>query len=166
MPEPGQSALIIPVPAAAALLARVEAAYPGAVRAGDVGHVTMLYPFTTASPEQLAAVADELAPIEVTLDRVVREPGFVALTATELAPMTAQVRRHWPDVVPYGGRFGLSPEAHLTLAMGVADEAAERIAAMATPVRARLTELWLLRYEENWQVSGRFPLRGGSPAGR
>ena len=165
MPQPGQSALIIPVPAAAALLARVDAAFPGVVREGDVGHVTMLYPFTEATPEELAAVADELVPLDVVLDRVVREPGFVALTADALAPLTAAVRRHWPEVVPYGGRFGPSPEAHLTLAMGVSDADGDTIAALVSPVPARLSELWLLSYADTWQVTGRFPL-GGSPGGR
>ncbi|EWM17436.1 2'-5' RNA ligase family protein [Kutzneria sp. 744] len=157
MPQPGQSALIIPVPTAAPLLAHVAARFPDVVRPGDTGHVTMLYPFTSATLEKLAEVAGELAPMDVVLDRVVREPGFVALTSSALAPLTAQVRRHWPAVVPYGGRFGPSPEAHLTLAMGVSDADAATIAALAAPVPARLDQLWVLRYEDTWQVTGRFP---------
>jgi hypothetical protein len=157
VPQPGQSALIIPVPTAAALLARVAARYPDVVRPGDTGHVTMLYPFTSATPEQLAEVAAELAPMDVVLDRVVREPGFVALTSTALAPLTAQVRRHWPAVVPYGGRFGPSPEAHLTLAMGVSDADGAAIAALAAPVPARLDQLWLLSFADTWQITGRYP---------
>jgi hypothetical protein len=160
VPQPGQSALIIPVPAAAALLARVRAAFPSVVREGDTGHVTMLYPFTAAAPEQLAEIAASLAPVDVVLDRVVREPGFVALTSTALAPLTAQVRRHWPEVVPYGGRFGPSPEAHLTLAMGVSDADAAAIADLAAPVPARLDQLWLLSFADTWQITGRFPFGG------
>lgn len=166
MPEPGQSALIIPVPAAAPLLARIAAAFPGAVREGDTGHVTMLYPFVPAAADKLAAVAAELAPIDVLLDRVVREPGFVALTADALAPLTTAVRRHWPEVAPYGGRFGPSPEAHLTLAMGVDEATGATIAALAAPVPARLDQLWVLTYAGTWQVTGRYPLGGAAPAGR
>ena len=161
VPQPGQSALIIPVPAAAPLLARVRAAFPSVVREGDTGHVTMLYPFTAATPEKLAEVADSLAPVDVVLDRVVQEPGFVALTSTALAPLTAQVRRHWPEVVPYGGRFGPSPEAHLTLAMGVTDTDAATIVALVAPVPARLDQLWLLSFAGTWQVTGRYAFRGG-----
>ncbi|QUQ62501.1 2'-5' RNA ligase family protein [Kutzneria sp. CA-103260] len=161
MPENGDSALIIPVPAAAALLARVAAAFPKAVREGDIGHVTMLYPFTaTATPDQVAAVAAALTPIDVVLDRVVREPGFVALTADALGPLTSEVRSHWPEVLPYGGRFGPTPEAHLTLAMGVSDDEGDAIAAMASPVEARLSQLWLLTYENGWQVAARCPFGG------
>jgi hypothetical protein len=160
VPQPGQSALIIPVPAAAALLARVRAAFPSVVREGDTGHVTMLYPFTAAAPGQLAEIAASLAPVDVVLDRVVREPGFVALTSTALAALTAQVRRHWPEVVPYGGRFGPSPEAHLTLAMGVSDADAAAIADLAAPVSARLDQLWLLSFADTWQITGRFPFGG------
>lgn len=166
MPQPGQSALIIPVPTAAPLLARVGAAFPGVVRPGDAGHVTMLYPFTEATAEELAAVAAELEPVDLVLDRVVREPGFVALTADGLAPLTAKVRRHWPEVVPYGGRFGAAPEAHLTLAMGVSEADSDRIAALIKPVPARLSDLWLLSYADTWQVTGRYPMGGGSPGGR
>jgi hypothetical protein len=160
VPQPGQSALIIPVPAAAPLLARVSAACPGVVREGDTGHVTMLYPFTDATPEKLAEVAAELTPMDVVLDRVVRETGFVALTADALAPLTAAVRRHWPDVVPYGGRFGASPEAHLTLAMGASHADGDAIAAMVEPVPARLEQLWLLTYTDTWQITARYPFGG------
>ncbi|MFI9388690.1 2'-5' RNA ligase family protein [Kutzneria sp. NPDC052558] len=160
MPRAGDSALIIPVPSAAPLLARVAEAFPAAVREGDVGHVTMLYPFTTTTPEELAAVAAGLEPIDVVLDRVVREPGFVALTADALAPLTAQVRRHWSEIVPYGGKFGPAPEAHLTLAMGVTEQEGDAIAGMASPVPARLDQLWLLAYTDTWQITARCPFGG------
>lgn len=160
MPETGDSALIIPVPAAAPLLSRVAEAVPGAVREGDVGHVTMLYPFTTATPEELNAVAATLKPVDVVLDRVVREPGFVALTADGLAPITAAVRRHWPEVVPYRGRFGPAPEAHLTLAMGVTEADGDAIAALVSPIAARLDQLWVLTYADAWQITARCPFGG------
>jgi hypothetical protein len=161
VPTPGQSALIIPVPTAAPLLARVRAAFPSVVREGDTGHVTMLYPFTAVNAAQLEDVAASLTPVDVVLDRTVREPGFVALTSTALAPLTEQVRRHWPEVVPYGGRFGPSPEAHLTVAMGVSDADAATIAALVAPVPARLDQLWLLSFAGTWQVTGRYAFRGG-----
>ena len=163
MPEPGQSALIIPVPAAGPLLARIATAYPGFVRAGDAGHVTMLYPFVAATPETLSrleTVAATLTSVDVVLDRVVREPGFVALTSDALEPLTVAVRRHWPEVVPYEGRFGPSPEAHLTLAMGVSEADGDAIAALASPVPARLDQLWLLTYTDAWQVTARYPFGG------
>jgi hypothetical protein len=160
VPEPGDSALIVPVSAATALLARVAAAFPTAVREGDMGHVTMLYPFTGAEAADIDAVAATLTPIDVVLDQVVREPGFVALTADALAPLTAQVRQHWPEVVPYGGRFGPTPQAHLTLAMGVSDEDGDAIAGMASPIEARLDQLWLLTYTNGWQVAARCPFGG------
>jgi hypothetical protein len=160
VPRPGDSALIIPVPAATALLARVAAAFPTAVREGDMGHVTMLYPFTAAKAADIEAVAAMLTPIDVVLDQVVQEPGFVALTADALAPLTAQVRRHWPDVVPYGGRFGPTPQAHLTLAMGVSEKDGDAIAGMASPIGARLDQLWMLTYTDTWQVTARCPFGG------
>jgi hypothetical protein len=161
VPQPGQSALIIPVPTAAPLLARVDAAFPGVVRAGDTGHVTMLYPFTDATPAELARLAAEIRPVDVVLDQVFREPGFVALTADGLEPLTSQVRRRWPRVVPYGGRFGPNPPAHLTVAMEVTEAQAEAIAAMVEPVPARLSELWVLSYAGTWSVTGRYAFRDG-----
>ena len=49
MPTNGQTGLVIPVPAADALLASVGARYPGTVREGVPAHVSLLYPFVAAT---------------------------------------------------------------------------------------------------------------------
>jgi hypothetical protein len=49
MPMNGQTGLVIPVPAADALLASVGARYPGTVREGVPAHVSLLYPFVAAT---------------------------------------------------------------------------------------------------------------------
>ena len=49
MPTRGQTSLVIPVPAADALLASVGTRYPGTVRDGLPAHVSLLYPFVVAA---------------------------------------------------------------------------------------------------------------------
>ncbi|MGH3885827.1 MAG: hypothetical protein ACRDSZ_04520 [Pseudonocardiaceae bacterium] len=49
MPTNGQTGLVIPVPAADALLTLVETRHPGTVRESVPAHVSLLYPFVGAA---------------------------------------------------------------------------------------------------------------------
>ncbi len=172
MPTPGTSALVVTLPSAAVLLETAAAVDPGLVRPGLPPHVTALYPFlpaerlterTDADVTQLAA---SFPATEVQLTDLVLAPGFVAAAAPALQPLADAVCDHWPDVPPYGGRFGAHPPAHLTIALGGTDdqraEVAERARA-ALPLVAKADTLHLVVLtEKGWQLRLSAPL--GTPA--
>ncbi len=167
MPTPGQTGLVIPVPAADALLASVGARYPGTVRDGVPAHVSLLYPFVVAAEldDRITAVCNELVidqvPIPVDFGECYRRGGFVALRpdpSDGLMELMSKARRRWPAVVPYGGVYG-DVEPHLTVAMRCSEQTAMRIEQEVTaelPICAELREAWLLVFEGQWTLRGRF----------
>ncbi|MGW5721205.1 2'-5' RNA ligase family protein [Amycolatopsis sp. NPDC003865] len=140
MPEPGTTALVLLLPAAEPALAAARRIDPGLVRPGLPAHVTALYPFlpdASLDDDVLAAVrclAAGVSPGPVELTEVLVAPGFVALPAPSLQAITDAVCARWPDVPPYGGRFGPRPPAHVTVAMGGDDETLARVAADVRPL--------------------------------
>jgi hypothetical protein len=165
MPQSGWTALVAPVPALDPLLAAIEAAHPGATRAGIPAHVTFLYPFLPLTELDsgvtgwLTALAARQAPLTLEFAQVRVEPGFVYLDSPLLTPLTDEIRAHWPQLIPYLGRFGADPVAHLSLAIGVAEtQAIAEIAATALPRIATLDHLWLAGNDnDEWRSLGRFP---------
>ncbi|MEV5716636.1 2'-5' RNA ligase family protein [Amycolatopsis mediterranei] len=140
MPAPGTTALLILLPAAEPALAAARRVDSALVRPGLPAHVTALYPFlpdASLTDEVLAdvrALAATVSPPEVRLTELVVTPGFVALAAPALQAITDAVCARWPAVLPYGGRFGPRPAAHLTVAMGGPDDALERVAEEVRPL--------------------------------
>lgn len=170
MPQPGWTALVAPVPAINTLLADIEAAHPGATRPGVPAHFTFLYPFVPVAElgpdttDWLTGLADRTAPIDLTFTEVRVEPGFIYLDSPLLTPLTNEIRAHWPDLLPYLGRFGTNPPAHLSLAIDIADPADTTaiagIAAAALPRTARADRLWLAGHHDGeWRTFGEFPFR-------
>lgn len=165
MPQPGWTALVAPVPALDPLLAAIEAAHPGATRPGIPAHVTFLYPFLplteldSASTDRLTALAARHAPLTLEFAEVRVEPGFVYLDSPLLKPLTDEIRAHWPSLVPYLGRFGPDPVAHLSLAIGTTEtDAIAALASSELPVTVTLDHLWLVGHDnDEWQTLGRFP---------
>jgi hypothetical protein len=140
VPEPGTTALVILLPAAEPVLAAARRVDPGLVRPGLPAHVTALYPFlpdSSLTSSVLAAVrslASGVSPIEVRLDEFLTTPGFAALPAPSLQPVTDAVCSRWPGVLPYGGRFGPRPSAHVTVAMGGDEDVLSRVADEVRPL--------------------------------
>ncbi len=173
MPQPGWTALTAPVPALDPVLAAVEAHHPGATRPDTPAHVTFLYPFVAmddansvdaATTDWLTALAARQAPITLELHDVAIEPGFVYLSSPLLTPLTDEIRAHWPDLVPYLGRFGPNPVAHISLAIDIANQsdalAIATVAAANLPKRASIDRLWLVGHDGgDWRTLGRFPFR-------
>jgi hypothetical protein len=132
--------LLILLPAAEPALAAARRVDPALVRPGLPAHVTALYPFlpdASLTDEVLAdvrAMAATASPPEVRLTELVVTPGFVALAAPALQSITDAVCARWPEVLPYGGRFGPRPAAHLTVAMGGSDDALARVAEEVRPL--------------------------------
>ncbi|PZS15808.1 MAG: hypothetical protein DLM60_16340 [Pseudonocardiales bacterium] len=167
MPTHGQTGLVIPVPAADALLASVGDRYPGTVREGLPAHVSLLYPFVVAAEldERVTTALNELfveqLPIAVDFVECYRRGGFVALRPDPsdwLDELISKTRRRWPDVVPYEGVYG-DVEPHLTVALRCSAETAVRIeqeVSAELPIWAELCEAWLLVFEGRWTLRGRF----------
>ncbi|WP_328610935.1 2'-5' RNA ligase family protein [Amycolatopsis sp. NBC_00345] len=172
MPTPGTSALVVELPAAEGLLDAARAVNPALVRPGLPPHVTALYPFLPAAQlteevdQAVAALALEHGAVDVRLTELVVTAGFVAAAAPALQPLADAVCGQWPDVPPYGGRFGPRPPVHLTIAMGGTDAEDQAVAAAAKallPVSGRAETLHLVVLtEQGWQLRLTAPL--GTPA--
>lgn len=156
------------MPAAEPALAAAREVDPALVRPGLPAHVTALYPFLpddSVTDDVLAAVrslAADFAPLAVPLAELVATPGFVALAAPALQAVADAVCARWPEVPPYGGRFGPRPVAHLTVAMGGSEEALGRVAEAVRPLlplvdRAEALQLVALT-DRGWEprVEARF----------
>lgn len=167
----GTTAAVVGLPAAAPLLDAARRIDPALGRP-DAAHVTALYPFVPAAAltEDVERAVRGLAawfPVtEVLLTRITTAPGFVAAPAPELQPLLDAFRARWPQLVPYGGRFGPRPEAHVTVAMGADGTAAARIGAAARPLlprrcRAESVEVVELT-ERGWHLRFSAPLGTGS----
>lgn len=161
---------MILLPAAEPLLAAARRIDPALVRPGLPAHVTALYPFlpdaelTGPVLDAVRALAATLAPVDVPLTELVTAPGFAAVPAPALQPVADAVCARWPEVPPYGGRFGPRPDAHLTVAMGGDDEVLERVAAEVRPllpVHDRAGELQLVALTgRGWEARLSAPLGG------
>jgi hypothetical protein len=172
VPPQGQTALITPVPAADPILAAIAAEYPDAVRPGIPAHVSLLYPFLPADeldgghPETsdwLTAFAVRTRPVRATFTDIATEPGFAYLSSPELTPLSTAIREQWPEITPYGGRFGAAPVAHLTVAMDFAAADTAGIVDLARqflPLTVTVEELWLLALATTWRQVGRFRFTG------
>lgn len=176
MPDQGQTALIVPVPFADPLLAAVARRRPDAVRPGVAAHVSLLYPFLPASDidaptlRLLRSFTAGQPPVALSLDKVERSRGFVALPAPALAPPAKAVRERWPQLVPYRGRYGTSPDPHLTVALldratDDTDDEAEsghlaECARTFLPLSGTVDRLWLVEFDGAWRVAETFPFTG------
>lgn len=172
MPRNGQTALVIPVPAADALLASVGVGYPETVREGVPAHVSLLYPFVPAAElderviKALGELLAEQGPMLVEFGECYHRGGFVAVRPDPLEGLTelvSTVRRRWPQVVPYEGRYG-DVEPHVTLAVDASEETAVRIeqeVSAQLPISAELRKAWLVAFEDRWRVRGRWELSAG-----
>jgi hypothetical protein len=162
VPSPGTTALVILLPAAEPALVAARRVDPALVRPGLPAHVTALYPFlpdSSVSSSVLDAVrslASDVATTEVRLDEFLSAPGFAALPAPSLQPITDAVCDRWPDVAPYGGRFGPRPPAHVTVAMGGDEETLSRVGDEVRPLLPltdRATALQLVALTEcGWEL--------------
>ena len=141
------------------------------VRPGLPAHVTILYPFllvTELTGDIERAVGDIAAATPVTdvhLTELVTAPGFVAAAAPALQPVADAVCARWPDVRPYGGRFGPRPATHLTVAMSAKDAEIAQVSAEVRrwlPVHDRADALHLvILTEHGWRRRLTAPFNAG-----
>lgn len=164
---------MIALPAAEPLLDAAKRVNPALVRPGLIAHVTALYPFLpdrelNGDLEQaVRELAATLPRTRVRLTEIVTTPGFAAVPAPDLQPVADAVCGRWPGVLPYGGRFGPRPGAHVTVAMGGTDAELARVAEEATPLLPVSEDVETLQLvaltDQGWRVRLTAPF--GSAAG-
>ncbi len=184
----GDTAIIVPIPAAEPLVDRWRARFDKHAAQGVPAHITLLSPFVPRS--QLAAALPVLReilagpPPDLSFDRLdvfpggpdahgQPRPGLAVLTPRPgdwfLDRSRALCQRF--GLLPYGGRYGADVHPHLTVAYGSLDRAEQdaRFAAIAAdlapnlplccrPRQARV----MVRDGEPWRVYAAIPLTGTS----
>ena len=170
-----ESALLVPVPSAAAAVDALRRRLDPSAVWGVPVHVTILYPFLP--PEGLDA--NIVADLEILFRTVpsfrfeLRTVNWFGTTVLWLAPdpdtpfreLTRLVTTRWPDLPPYGGEVS-DPVPHLTVGEGAPAEQLEEAAlqvAERLPIAAVAEEVWLMTgtYAPNtWTLEAAFPLQG------
>src|SRR5262245_41048347 len=164
-----ESALVVLVPEAEAVVKTFRDKYDPSAAAGMPAHITLLYPFT--SPDELRTEVLEtlhtcfvhFVPFTYSLAAVRRFPSEVLYLAPEpdrpFRDLTSAICERFPDRPPYGGKFeDVIP--HLTVAQVQNDNDLDRIAedfALAArgrlPIRASATEVALMDNRSgDWQI--------------
>ncbi|CAM5228206.1 hypothetical protein GCM10010329_47230 [Streptomyces spiroverticillatus] len=167
MPTPGTTAVLALLPDADPLLELAAEVDPRAVRPGVPAHATLLYPWLPADRIGAAdldrlRVAAGTGRIPVLLKEVERAGGFVGVPVPELHARAAAVRAAFPEQVPYGGRFGLEPPVHVTVALDAEERAAAEIADRVTgrlPIRTEVTCVYVVALtDDGWRGLAELPL--------
>jgi 2'-5' RNA ligase len=164
----GESAVVVPVPAAEPLVSRRRERLDPSAAAGMPAHITLLYPFL---PEQslnqdalndLRKLCAGFKPLEVTFKTTARFPDVVYLAPEPDRPlqdMTLAIARRWPGFPPYAGQFEeIVP--HLTVAIGRTEilDAVEAELRRHLPVSAMVDQAQLLTFDgSRWHPRMRLP---------
>jgi 2'-5' RNA ligase len=175
--DPGQTGLVIVVPAAEPVVDRWRQRYDPAAPAGVPAHVTVLYPFLALDridESVTATLRDVLAArpaFELEFRRCGRFPDAIYLDPEPAEPcrrLTEAIAARWPEAPPYGGIFD-AVVPHLTVAQTADEETlagVERDVAGKLPVRSAVREIWLYAYDgSRWAAHTSFPLGSSSPLG-
>ena len=173
MSMPNQSAIVVLVPQAAALVRSVRLRY-GLALARVPAHITVLFPFKPPDELTQAVIADleglfgRFLPFGFSLSEFGTFPDTLYLAPTPGEPfveLTRAVVEQFPDTPPYGGAFDdIIP--HLTLAHSSAEVPLGRMVQEANatwrprlPIRAMATAVHLLDNScGEWCVHTAFPL--------
>jgi hypothetical protein len=174
MPGATQSAVIVPVGPAEAVVADHRRRLDRAASWGVPAHVTVLYPFVppvivdAEVIDRLAAVFASVAPFVCTFDRCGWFDEDVLWLATDRDPefrdLTNAVVDRFPDYPPYGGEFDdLVP--HLTVGdsrRGTLDDlrAAEADVRTRLPITARIEHALLIAgtdQPDSWHTLAELP---------
>ncbi|GAA4975603.1 2'-5' RNA ligase family protein [Streptomyces hyderabadensis] len=167
MARTGTTAVLALLPDAEPLLRSAAEVDALAVRPGVPAHAALLYPWLPAD-EVDGSDMDRLrgalpaGPVPVGLAAVERTGGFVGVPVPELGQAADAVRTAFPGQVPYGGRFGLRPPVHLTVALDADLRAAAEIArrtAAALPITTEVTALHVVALARTgWHSLAELPL--------
>lgn len=173
---PRESALIVEVPEAEALVGAWRLRFCADAQAGVPAHVTLLYPFVSADDlagqtvDELERLFAAVRPFEFQLAHVERFPEVLYLAPVPREPFLRVIdtlRRRFPEYPPYG-LPDLEVVPHLTVAYGDEDLFAsiEPELTPALPVAARVDAASLIEQDAagRWHRRARLPL--GTATGR
>jgi 2'-5' RNA ligase len=170
-----ETALLVPIPEAAALVDPHRLRLTRAGADGIPPHVTLLYPFTDSAAltaervQQAAGIVGAVAAFDVSLASTRRfelDPPILYLAPDPAAPfaeLTRALVAAFPEHQPYEGRY---PELvpHLTVAIADASTLAGAEAEIrpALPIDARVEEAWLMQRDDDgrWRRRDRLALGG------
>ncbi len=169
-----ESAIVILVPEAEALVESFRQQYDPSAARGMPSHVTMLYPFKPPSeltPDMIRKLGELFANCScftVVFPEARCLPGVLYLAPIPQTPFRRLIRllaRNFPETPPYRAQFtGVIP--HLTVAQ-ITDErrlrevtrAFQQSARKRLPIRTRVTEVTLMDNERGaWRIRHRFSL--------
>jgi 2'-5' RNA ligase len=168
-----ESALIVAVPEAEALVGRFREKYDSSAAVGVPAHVTLIYPFLAPDAvgvPEISALTTLFAserPIDVTFARCARFGSRVLYLAPEpQEPLLRLMRRiweRWPECPPYGGTIPADAvRPHLTVSDSVTGDQLDRIdlaVAGGLPVRTRFAEALLIEERTGrWTTRARFAI--------
>ncbi|ALE73077.1 hypothetical protein FRP1_08175 [Pseudonocardia sp. EC080625-04] len=170
MPQPGQTAVLLPVAELDPVLAVIAGRRPDAVRPGIPAHLTLLYPFLPTT-EVTEGVVDRCRALSAGTGRLTCRftrthvgPTMISTAPEPAGPVAAlatALRAQWPDHPPYGGRFGPDPEPHVTLALGPVEDPGGISGPADTllPIEAHLDTAVLVELTgDGWRQRATFPL--------
>lgn len=163
-----ESAILLEVPEAEALVGALRVEGDVSASLGVPPHVTLLYPFVDDPDEGVVAELEfffrGVDGFALEFSEVGEFPEVVYLApaqSAELTGLTEALARRWPDHPPYGGLFE-EVVPHLTVVdtpdRGLRARARESLPA-GLPIRSAASEASLWVHEpEQWRCLARFPL--------
>jgi 2'-5' RNA ligase len=167
------TALVVLVPEAEELVARLRLRYDPAAAAGVPAHVTVLYPFVSPvaddTVDKIATICRRHAPFSAEFAAVDRFPGSVVWLRPEpserFSALIAAATAEFPESPPYGGTIA-EPVPHLTVADGVDAATASEVQSeleRGPPVFCEINELALLVQDETgrWELARTWPFGVG-----
>ena len=168
----GETGVIVPVPAALALVGYWRLRYDTSAPLGVPPHVTICYPFvprdllTPADLADLADIAAAQSTFDLRLAATGRFPGAPGVLYLEPEPdrpfraLTAALLERWPDHPPYGGQFP-DPIPHLTVTETASDveiDAIEASLRLRLPIETVADHVVLLAFDgERWRADRQLP---------
>ena len=170
MPE---TALIVAVPEAEALVARLREKFDSSAAVGVPAHVTLLYPFLDADAigpvelSELTTLFASASPCDIVFARCGRFGARVLYLAPEpegvFLDLMHRLFERWPECPPYHGTIPAHlVRPHLTVSDRMEGSTLDRIelgVAGGLPVWSRLTEALLIENRTGrWTTRERFAL--------
>lgn len=170
-----ESALVIHIPEAEALVGSYRMEYDHAARVGVPAHITLIWPFippaliTVDDHDRLASLFSTYPTFAFALTDVQRFPDVLFLTPMpndKIVRLIQDLVATFPNYPPYGGQFKeIIP--HLTIAQSDDAELLEKItkeispaAKQFLPISKKVVEISLLEQNDSfWTKTKTFPLK-------
>jgi 2'-5' RNA ligase superfamily len=166
-----ESGIIVPVPEAESVVARLRDEHDPVARLGVPAHITLLYPWLPPgeATRSIQSLQDLLGDIEafdfelVSVRQFEKSVYLQPMPAEAFIDATKRISERWPSHPPYGGAF---PDVipHLTIGDNLDPRTVKEIASsrFPLPLKARAREAWLMTNDESsrWNTVAVVQFRG------